>query len=73
MDGEFARRVLDREISKTIWWLLGRAQSGSLASTDFCFLPGHGWRQPLMLDVAMETFLPLGRRYWLEPVDSWRL
>lgn len=73
MDGEFARRVLDREIGKTIWWLLGRAQSGSLASTDFCFLPGHGWRQPLMLDVAMETFLPLGRRYWLEPVDSWPL
>ncbi len=73
MEEEAIRHALDREICRTISWLLGRAHSGSLAATDYCFVPGHGWRQPLILDVAMETFLPLGRRYWLESSDRWVL
>lgn len=73
MDEESARRVLDREINKRCTWLAGRAQSGSLATTDFCFLPDRGWRQPLILDVAMGTFIPLGKQYWLEPSGNWRL
>ncbi|MNN04253.1 hypothetical protein D3C81_1169740 [compost metagenome] len=73
MDGEEVRRALDREIGRTISWLLGRVHSGSLTPTDYCFLPGHGWRQPLILDVAMETFLPLGPRYWLESSERWVL
>jgi hypothetical protein len=73
IDGEDARRVLDREIGKKIAWLLSRSHAGSLAATDFCFLPDHSWRRPLMLDVAMETFLPLGARYWLEAADRWVL
>ncbi len=73
MDGEVARQALDREIGKKITWLLHRSRTGSLTATDFCFVPDHSWHQPLMLDVAMETFLPLGRRYWLEPVGRWVL
>lgn len=70
---EAARRALDREISRRCTWLAAREQSGTLTVKDFCFLPSHAWRQPLILDVAMETFLPLGIRYWLEPSDSWKL
>lgn len=73
LGAESARRILDREISRRCTWLVGRAQLGSLAPTDFCFVPGDGWRQPLILDVAMETFIPLGRQYWLEPSSNWRL
>lgn len=70
---QVARRVLDREIGRRSVWLRERAESGSVALTDFCFLPSGGWRQPLILDVAMETFIPLGRLYWLEPSSQWRL
>ena len=73
LDEEAARRVLDREISRRCTWLVSRVQSGALGPTDFCFVPGHGWRQPLILDVAMETFIPLGRQYWLQPSSDWRL
>ncbi len=73
MDEEAARRVLDREINRRCTWLAVRAQSGALATTDFCFLPDRGWRQPLILDVAMGTFLPVGKHYWLEPSGNWRL
>lgn len=72
MSEQVARRVLDREIGRRSAWLNERAKSGSVALTDFCFLPSDGWRQPLILDVAMETFLPLGRLYWLEPSSQWR-
>lgn len=68
-----ARRVLDWEIGRRSVWLNERVKSGSVALTDFCFLPSDGWRQPLILDVAMETLLPLGRLYWLEPSNQWRL
>lgn len=73
MDEEAARRALDREINKRCTWLATRSQFGSLATTDFCFLPDRGWRQPLILDVALGTFIPLGKEYWLEPSDNWRL
>ncbi|MEG2802941.1 hypothetical protein [Stenotrophomonas sp.] len=73
MSEQVARRVLDREISRRSAWLIDRTKSGSLAQTDFCFLPSEGWRQPLILDIAMETFLPLGKLYWLEPSGQWRL
>lgn len=73
LDQEAARRALDREIGRRCIWLAGRDQGGFLATKDFCFLPSQGWRQPLILDIAMETFLPLGMRYWLEPSDSWKL
>lgn len=72
MSEQIARRGLDREIGRRAAWLSERARSGSVALTDFCFLPSDGWRQPLILDVAMETFLPLGRLYWLEPSSRWR-
>ncbi|KXU96098.1 hypothetical protein D7Y32_04930 [Stenotrophomonas maltophilia] len=73
LDEHAARRALDREIKRRCIWLAGREQAGTLARKDFCFLPGQGWRQPLILDVAMETFLPLGMAYWLEPSGSWQL
>jgi len=73
LDEHAARRALDREIKRRCIWLAGREQAGTLARKDFCFLPGHGWRQPLILDVAMETFLPLGMAYWLEPSSAWQL
>lgn len=72
MSEQVVRRVLDREISRRSTWLIDRARSGPLAPTDFCFLPSPGWRQPLILDVAMETFLHLGKQYWLEPSAQWR-
>ena len=67
------RQMLDREINSRTIWLLRRAQSGMLATSDFCFVPAQGWRKPLILDIAMETFLPLGQEYWLEPAGHWRL
>jgi len=70
---QVARRVLDREVGRRSVWLKERAQSGTVALSDFCFLPSEGWRQSLILDVAMETFIPLGRLYWLEPSSQWRL
>lgn len=70
---QVARRVLDREVGRRSVWLNERVKSGSVALTDFCFLPSDGWRQPLILDVAMETFIPVGRLYWLEPTSQWRL
>jgi len=73
MNEQLVRRVLDREIGRRCAWLTDRAKSGSISQTEFCFLPGEGWRQPLILDIAMETFLPLGKLYWLEPIGQWRL
>jgi hypothetical protein len=73
LDEAAARLALDREIGRRCIWLAGREQAGILGAKDFCFLPSQAWRQPLILDVAMETFLPLGIRYWLEPSSNWRL
>lgn len=73
LDENAARRALDREIKRRCIWLAGREQAGTLGRKDFCFLPGQGWRQPLILDVAMETFLPLGMAYWLERSSNWQL
>jgi len=73
LDEDAARRALDREIKRRCIWLAGRDQAGTLDLKDFCFLPGQGWRRPLILDVAMETFLPLGMSYWLEASSSWKL
>lgn len=70
MTAESARAALDREIATRARWLSLRARSGSLARTDYCFVPSNDWRQPLILDVAMETFLPLGQLYWLAPVGT---
>ena len=72
LDEDAARDALDREIGRRCIWLAGRNLAGALAPKDFCFVPSQGWRQPLILDVAMDTFLPLGMRYWLEPSNNWK-
>lgn len=72
MSEECAAAVLDREIGAKSRWLARRELAGSLSATDYCFLPGAKWRQPLLLDVALTTFLPVGRAYWLEPAYRWK-
>ncbi len=66
MNERSALLVLDREIETRTRWLIRRAAMGTLAASDYCFLPSPGWRQPLILDVALATFLPLGVAYWTE-------
>lgn len=67
-----ASHVLDREIRAKTKWLIQREQAGSIITTDFCFLPDAQWRRPLIVEIALATFLPIGQAYWLEPANRWK-
>lgn len=67
-----AGHVLDREIKTKTKWLIQREQAGSIVATDFCFVPGTQWRKPLIVEIVLATFLPVGEAYWLEPVCRWK-
>lgn len=67
-----AGHVLDREIRTKTKWLIQREQAGSINTTDFCFIPDAQWRKPLIVEVALATFLPVGQAYWLEPAYRWK-
>ncbi|HHA2747687.1 TPA: hypothetical protein ACOEQV_000053 [Stenotrophomonas maltophilia] len=64
--------ALNREIEAKCKWLLQREQAGVLAATDCCFFPSPEWRRPLILDVALATFLPIGSAYWACPTSRWK-
>ncbi|MDQ7310569.1 hypothetical protein [Stenotrophomonas sp. Sm10] len=72
MSEDRAITALDREIGAKCKWLLQREQVGALAPTDYCFFPSRDWRRPLILDVALATFLPIGNAYWAWPVGRWK-
>lgn len=59
--------ALRREVRSRTNWLSLKEVSGTLAKSDYCFLPDPAWRRPLMVDVALESLLPIGDDYWLAP------
>lgn len=66
-DDDAAIRAICREVRTRVRWLTSRELAGQLRRTDFCFLPDSSWRRPLMVEVAMETILPIGSNYWRAP------
>ncbi len=72
MSEDRAIAALDREVGTRCKWLLQRELAGGLAPTDYCFFPSPEWRRPLILDVALATFLPIGNAYWAWPVGRWK-
>lgn len=59
--------ALSREVRRRTSWLSLKQASGTLSKSDYCFLPDPAWRRPLMVDVALESLLPIGDDYWLAP------
>jgi len=64
-DEEAAIRVMSLEMRKRARWLTSKESTGELQRTDFCFVPDTSWRRPLMLEIALESILPIGSDYWL--------
>lgn len=72
MDQEYAQSIMIDEMRRRSRWLHQRAHTGTLGSTDFCFVPDGSWRKPIVFDVVMELMPDIGSGYWLNTPESLR-
>jgi len=72
MDQEHAQSTMIDEMRRRSRWLHQRAHTGTLGSTDFCFVPDASWRKPIVFDVVMELMPDIGTGHWLSSPESLR-
>lgn len=67
MNEQAAVAAMCREMRERSRWLQKRSTLGELRASDFCFLPAETWNRPIIIDVAIDQVLQVGRGYWSIP------
>lgn len=62
--------VMMQEMDKRVNWLALKKSEDVIRPTDFCFLPDPRWRQPIIIDVALEKLLKIGTNFWSAPING---